>query len=192
MYSLELLVVDLTTIISISTWDVLGCHPSQWLCGEWVGHPGARGTSQGISYCFITNFRYLKWRNPHLCMLACKAYVRGNPNPPPKQPYLGQETLHFRYLTKLLVMMVSFGSIPLHIVVGRDFKAICWSNVNDGGSNSSCTRPIDGDGIGLERWGIFGKNPCNWHLETGHVYMILWKAKYFPCEIVRWAPTSYK
>ena len=42
---------------------------------------------------------------------ACKAYVRGNPNPPPKQPYLGQETLHFRYLTKLLVMIVSFGSI---------------------------------------------------------------------------------
>ena len=42
------------------------------------------------------------------------------------------------------------------------------------------------------------------HLEAEHVYMILplkfnigplrnrvWKAKYFPCEIVRWAPTSF-
>ena len=57
---------------------------------------------------FTKHFRYLKWRNPHLYKLYGYSLCKGNPTPKTAKNKV-QETLHFRYL-KLLDLLVIFVS----------------------------------------------------------------------------------
>ena len=64
----------------------------------------------GQKWHYITkNFRYLKWRNPHLFKLYGYGLCKGNPISKTAENKV-QETLHFRYLKCLVIISLGFSA----------------------------------------------------------------------------------